>query len=144
MKIFSKAPEWWKERSPLTIVELIIAVFTVIGGLYVMSPLVVVDVSITHFASVANFIAGQAGLILLGVAAVFSGMATIVGVCRRNYRMRSAGMFSNILLRVYAFTASLIFFAPISINFTAITLLAICVVCWLNVRSMVFREDNHK
>lgn len=125
-------------QSPLTCIELIIAISAVVGGLYVMSPFLVVNVSLTQAPSLVQNLASYTGIIILGLAAVLNGLVMLWGIFRRNYAIRSLGLFTNILLRLYVIIATIAAqgFFPMT-WLSSLTIMGIAVICWLHVRGQI-------
>jgi hypothetical protein len=133
-------------RSPLTLIEIVIAVSTIIGGLYVVSPLIDVPSLFTGQSSPLIHILGTAAPIkVYGLILIVTGCATLIGVWRRNYRLRANAMFINILARLYSLLGTLLVqgFLPFTWS-PAATLIAIAVIIYIYLRGLLFRQEWNK
>lgn len=133
------------ERSPLTIIELIIAVATIIGGLYVFTPFLVVGIDVSHGPQIAKLIASTLGIAAVGGVAVLAGALSIFGIYKRSYKLRSAGLFTNIILRTYTLSATILIqgFLPLT-WLSGLTILLVLIVCWIVVRGFINVEERIK
>lgn len=131
-------------RNPLTIVEFILAVASLLSGIYLMSPLL-------HYATVTQgatplvaTLGSPIALFAFGALLALSGLFIIIGIFRRSYRIRTNALFLNILCRIYSVTISIFvggLLPPLWLP--PLTVLCITVVCYIAARGMLYtRVDN--
>lgn len=132
-------------HSPLTIVELIIAISTIVGGVYVLSPLLDISTYLHSASPLVATLGSDIGILLFGLIFLISGILMLVGVIVGNYRLRSIGLFTNFMSRLYVILATFIIqgFLPLTwvSNFT---IGVIAIVCYLVVRGMIIKPGGDK
>ena len=125
-------------RSPLACIELIIAISAVVGGLYVLSPYLVVTVSIIDAPNIVQNLATTTGIVTLGIASIMNGLVMIYGVVTNKYKVRSIGLFINIILRLYVTIVTIIAQGLFPMTWLAnVTIMLIAAVCYLQIRVKV-------
>jgi hypothetical protein len=129
-------------RSPLTIVELIIGLAAVVGGLYVVSPFLELTVAVGTAPPYVQALASQPAILVLGALALINGIAIIYGIFAKNYTVRSIALFSNICLRLFTILAVIAAQGPLPLTgwLNSFWLLLISIVCWVVVRGLVIRR----
>lgn len=95
------------KRDPVTIIELITAFFLVVGGLYVLSPFLDVTVLLSQAPRVIQSLGSTPALGALGLACIITGAVHIWGILRYNFKVRSAAIFSHVMLRLYVVAATI-------------------------------------
>lgn len=88
-------------RSPLTIVELIIAIGAIVGGLYVMSPALVYSTAVNGASPLIQILAHHVAILIYGATYVTAGALSVYGIIIRNTALRSIGLFWQTLSRAY-------------------------------------------
>lgn len=122
-------------------VELIIGISAIVGGLYVLSPFLVIGLELSGAPSVVKILATPAPIFALGLVAVLNGIAMVYGIFARNYRVRSIGLFVQILLRLYVIIVVIAAQGLFPLDWLAnATLLGVSIVCYLVVRGMIIRN----
>jgi hypothetical protein len=129
-------------RNPLTIVEMIIGITSVVGGLYVLSPLLVYSTAINGAGPIVALIAHPIGIMIFGLIIVISGLMMVIGVWKRKYKIRSWGLFVNILARTYALIGGFLIsgFLPLTWMSSFVVLL-ITILCYIVVRGFLIRGE---
>lgn len=130
-------------RSPLTVIEFVIGVTSIIGGLYVISPLLTVSTIVNGASPLVQTIGSQIGIGVFGTLFIISGCLMTLGIIRRNYRVRSIGAFLNMLLRIYALLANFLIqgFLPLTWMSSFVVLITV-LVCWIVVKGMIIRGEQ--
>lgn len=123
-------------HDPLTIVEFIVAFWSMIGSIIIMTVSLgaLGIVAGTGSAAVAA-ITSSVGIYVVGCVAVAYSLTNIYGIVRRNLKLRSAALFVQILVRLYALIAIVMIqglFPPTWI--ASLTILLVACVCYLTVR----------
>lgn len=138
MGLFSRFRFWG--RNPLTIVELIIGIFSMVGGLYVISPIMQYSVAVNGATPTILLLSHPIAIAIYGAIFIISGLLIVLGVWKRKYQLRSWGLFSNILVRMYGLTGTFIIqgFLPLTWLSTLVVIL-IAVVCYVTVRGFIVR-----
>ena len=131
----------WKRRflghSPLTVVELIISLVTVVGGLYLLAllPLVLESIAALQLSAVMAVIASPVAILVLIFWILGFAILDIIGIAKQNYRMRYYGLFGMILSRIYGLIASILYNGIFPITWLPnLTIILIMVVCYFVVR----------
>lgn len=92
-------------HDPLTVIELITAVFLVIGGIYVASPILDVTVLLSEAPRAIQALGSTAGLLTLGLSCITIGLVHIWSIMRYKYKVRAAMVFTHIMVRLYTILA---------------------------------------
>jgi hypothetical protein len=119
-----------RKRSPLKVIKWIIAVTSIIGGLYVMSPLLTYSTAAFGAGALAQTIVNPVGIFIFGLLFFASGALLVVGLIWDKKTLRAYGLFANIVLRIYSLfgTWLTVGFLPLSwLSNLAIILIAIVV-----------------
>jgi hypothetical protein len=119
-----------RKRSPLKVIKWIIAVTSIVGGLYVMSPLLTYSTAAFGAGALAQTIVNPVGIFIFGLLFFASGALLVVGLIWDKKTLRAYGLFANIVLRIYSLfgTWLTIGFLPLSwLSNLAIILIAIVV-----------------
>ena len=126
-------------RNPLTIVEFIIAVASIIGGVYVASPLIIYSSLVNGATPLVAALAHPVALVAFGVLLALSGIIVIAGIFMHRYRWRANGLFLNILLRIYGIIVTFLIQGLLPLTWLAtLTVTIIALVCYLYDRGMLF------
>lgn len=124
-----------RKRSPLKVIKWIIAIVSIIGGLYVMSPLLTYSSATFGAGALAQTIANPTGIFIFGFLFFASGALLAAGLVWDKKSWRAYGLFANILLRIYSLIGTwlTIGFLPLTwlSNFA---LILIAIVVYLAVR----------
>lgn len=133
----------WLGRSPLTIVELIVGIATVISGVYVLTPLIDYSTYLHGATPLVATLGSALGIHIFGAFYLLSGLLIIYGIFKRNYRARSVGLFMNILGRTYILLAGFLIqgFLPFT-WLNPFVMILIVTICWLVVKGMIVRENE--
>jgi hypothetical protein len=122
-------------RTPLKVIKWIISIVSIVGGLYVMSPLLNYSSANFGAGALAQTIANPTGIFIFGFLFFASGALLAAGLIWDKKSWRAYGLFANILLRVYSLIGTwlTIGFLPLSwlSNFA---LILIAIVVYLAVR----------
>lgn len=127
-------------RSPLTIVELIIGIGAIVGGLYLVSPFLPVIPAAYATSMVGEILTHPVALFIFGAVYTASGLSSVVGIISRRTTLRSVGMFWNILCRTYGLCTIFILagFLPLTwLPSATVLLIAVVVYIWL--RGLILR-----
>lgn len=138
MRFLGKFRFWG--RNPLTIVEIAIGIFSMVGGLYVVSPLLSYSVAINGASPIIALLSHPFAIIGYGLLFIISGALIIAGVIKRRYTLRSWGLFLNILLRIYSLIGTFLLqgFLPLT-WLNSFLVLIIALICWVAVRGFIVR-----
>jgi hypothetical protein len=88
-------------RSPIKVIKWIIAITSIIGGLYVMSPLLTYSTATFGAGGLAQTIANPTGILVYGFLFFASGALLAAGLIWDKKSWRAYGLFANILCRTY-------------------------------------------
>lgn len=91
-----------KRRTPLKIVEWILSSLAMIGGLYVMSPLLNYSTVMNGAGALAQTIAHPVGIFIYGLIFFVSGAILAVGLVRNKKQLRVIGLVSTTICRIYS------------------------------------------
>lgn len=121
--------------NPLIIVQWIIAISAIVGGLYLLSPVWNASILINTTGPITQVIASTVGIALVALFAIFTGVLMIAGIVKRKVKWRSAGLFMQGMLRLYALLAGILIngFFPMTWLSSAV-LLAITFYIWGRIR----------
>jgi hypothetical protein len=122
-------------HDPTTVIEFILALGMLVGGLYVLSPFVVINISLSTAPAAVQALASTIGLALLGGTSAAVGAANLYGIWKYNYKVRSAALFSQIMIRLYVFIATLFAqgFFPLT-WLSSFILMCVATICYLTLR----------
>lgn len=139
MKGFLARFKFWG-RSPLTIVEVVIGIVTIVAGVYILSPALVYSTTMNGASPLVATLGSQLGISLFGGFFLLSGLVMLYGIFKRNYRIRSAGLFMNILARTYGLIGYFLVTGILPLTWlSSLTILIIAVICWVVVRGFIHR-----
>jgi hypothetical protein len=131
-----------QNRSPLKVIKWIISIVSIVGGLYVMSPLLVYSTATFGAGALSQTIANPVGIFTFGLLFFASGALLAVGLIWDKKTLRAYGLFANILLRIYSLIGTwlTVGFLPLSwlSNFA---LIMIAIVVYLAVRWEQKKEE---
>lgn len=128
-------------RSPLTIIELIIAVGAVVGGLYVLSPLLAYSTAINGATPVISALGHPLAVGAYGACYFLGGGISIIGIFSRRVGFRSVGIFVSMMARTYGLFVTFLIqgFLPLTWWSSAIVL-AVSVVIYIWLRGLILRN----
>lgn len=139
MAFFSKFR--FSDRSPLTVVEFIVAALTIIGGLYLLSPLLDISVALHGASPLVATLANSTAIAFYGVFLTSIGAINISAIYKRNYKWRSRALFGNILIRLYGFIVTMLVQGPIPPTWlSSFGIMLIAIVCYSVVKGMDVRR----
>lgn len=127
-------------RSPLTIVELIIAIGAIVGGLYVMSPILAYSTAVNGASPLIQILGHPVAILIYGGMYVASGATSVYGILSRNTALRSIGLFCQTLCRTYGLIGTFLIqgFLPFTWWSSSIVIfISIIVYIWL--RGLIVR-----
>lgn len=119
-----------RNKSPIKVIKWIISITSIVGGLYVMSPLLTYSSATFGAGALAQTIANPVGIFIFGFLFFASGALLAAGLIWDKKSWRAYGLFANILLRVYSLIGTwlTIGFLPLTwLSNLAIVLIAIVV-----------------
>lgn len=93
---------------PLLVVQWIIAISAIIGGIYVVSPFMRLSILFNGKSAVIQTVGSEWGIYLFGGMFILSGVLMIAGIILRKVQLRSLGLFINGLCRLYAIIAAIL------------------------------------
>jgi hypothetical protein len=138
MSFFGNFKFWG--RNPLTIIELIIGISSIVGGLYVLSPFLAYSVSVNGAAPIVALLSHPISIYGYGLVYLFSGILIVFGIFKRRYRIRSAGLFVNILARIYGLCGTFIVQGLLPLTWISpLIVLLVTIICYVVVRGFIFR-----
>jgi hypothetical protein len=118
------------KRSPLKVIKWIIAIVSIVGGLYVMSPLLNYSTAAFGAGALAQTIANPIGIFTFGLLFTASGALLVAGLIWNKKTWRAYGLLANIALRIYSLIGTwlTVGFLPLSwLSNLAVILIAIVV-----------------
>lgn len=122
-------------QEPVIAVCWVLAFASVIGGLYLLSPWLVIGQP-TSSTALYNAAASFIGIAILAVAAIATGAMMIYGIRKNKYGWIARGLFYNLILRIYAQLVSLLTFGFSQSSWiSGVTLIFIVLIAYLVVRS---------
>jgi len=119
-----------RKRSPIKVIKWIISLTSMVGGLYVMSPLLTLSTVKYGAGALAQTIANPTGIFIFGFLFFASGALLAVGLIWDKKTLRAYGLLANILLRIYSLIGTwlTVGFLPLSwLSNLAVILIAIVV-----------------
>lgn len=123
------------KNTPLKVIEYIVAITTILGGLFLLSPLVTIPIPNVGDPEIVKQILSRPGIIILAVVAILAGASHGYGLLKKKFALRSMGLFVNVLVRIYAILAGWLINGQVPLPFSAdVVLLAVVVVLWLTLR----------
>lgn len=129
-------------RGPLTYIEIIIALSVLVGGLYILSPFLVVHISLADAPSLIQDLASTTGILILGIVAILNGIAMLYGIFAYRYKIRSAALFFNLLLRLYVVIATIAAQGIFPMDWLSnAVIMAVSAVCYLHLRTTMKMLD---
>lgn len=128
---------------PIRAIEWVIAVFTLVGGTYLFTPLYGTSVSQNGLSALAQVFAHPAMILLWGALLVVSALLVMYGLWKNLPQVRSAGWFGIILARTFQLltTFTVAGLLPISWIFP-MTITVVVIVLWGNARVEVRRNAS--
>jgi hypothetical protein len=111
MRLFPSAA-----RNPVATIEAVIGIATIIAGLYVLSPLLDISVADNGPTPFVKALASGVGLVLFGVAYTASGFMMLLGLFKKDMRLRTSGLFLNGLTRMYVTIVTLLVQGPLPLS----------------------------
>jgi len=124
------------KQTPLRMIEWIIVIQTILGGLYILSPLVEkLAMTIVKPSIVAQVVISPIGILALGSIFLFSAILLAAGLIWEKKQWRATGLFINICVRIYGLVGgwALNGFMPPSWLASA-TLLSILIVIYFHIK----------
>lgn len=122
-------------RTPLRIIEWILSALAIIGGAYVMSPLLTYSTAAFGAGAIAQTIAHPIGIFVFGFLLFASGVTLAIGLVNNNKKWRSAGLLMQIICRIYALLGTWITIGLLPLTWlSGAGLLAIAIVIYFVVR----------
>jgi hypothetical protein len=112
------------------VIKWIISLTSIVGGLYVMSPLLTLSTANYGAGALAQTIANPTGIFIFGFLFFASGALLAAGLIWDKKTWRAYGLFANILLRIYSLIGTwlTVGFLPLSwLSNLAVILIAIVV-----------------
>ena len=127
-------------RSPLTIIELIIAIGAIVGGLYVMSPVLAYSTAVNGASAVVQILGHPVALMIYGGSYVVAGVISVYGILTRKTVLRSVGLFWNMLNRTYGLMGTFLVqgFLPFT-WLSSFMVIVISLVVYLWIRGLIIR-----
>lgn len=121
--------------NPLIVVEWFISVSAIIGGLYLMSPVLRLNSIIHSNGAIAQAVTSDIGIVLVAAFAIFTGLLIVAGIIKRKASWRSAGLFLNGMLRLYALIAGILINGLLPLTWlSSAVLLCITLYIWGRIR----------
>ncbi len=122
-------------RTPLKMIKWIIATASIIGGLYVMSPLLNYSTAAFGAGALAQTIANPVGIFIFGFLFFASGALIVVGLIWDKKTLRAYGLFANIVLRTYSLLGTWLTIGFLPLTWLSnLAVLLIAIVVYLAVR----------
>lgn len=123
------------KRTPFRMIKWILSVTSIVGGLYVMSPLLSYSTAAFGAGVLAQTIANPVGIFIYGFIFFASGALLAVGLIWDSKTLRAYGLLANILCRVYSLfgTWLTVGFLPLS-WLTQLAVILISIVVYFAVR----------
>lgn len=127
-------------RSPLTIVELILAISAIVGGLYLLSPLLAYSTVINGASPLVQTLGHPVAIMFYGIIYITGGLMSTVGIFMRKTVLRSTGMFLIMLVRTYGLFITFLVqgFLPLTWLSSA-TVIGVSVVVYIWLRGLILR-----
>lgn len=121
--------------NPLSATAFIIGVSTVVGGVYLLSPLLVISTVINGASPLVNVLGTGLGIWAFGLYFLASGIFLLLGLARNNVKFVRGGLLASILGRFYSILAYFIIIGPLPLTWLAnLTVACISIVVWLALR----------
>jgi len=92
--------------TPLLVIQTIIGISTIIGGLYLVSPFMQASIRLVGRSAFLETASSEIGILIFAAIFIFSGILMLAGVYARKVRWRSTGLFINGLCRFYVIFAT--------------------------------------
>lgn len=117
-------------RNPVTIIERVISLITLVGGIYVLSPILSVPAQYVTGSVVSQIVVSQVGILAIGLFASAFALWNLYAIHKRSYRQRAASTFAMAMLRLYVILATILIVGlfPLSwlSSFTIVIILSVC------------------
>jgi hypothetical protein len=117
------------------VIKWIISLTSIVGGLYVMSPLLTLSTANYGAGALAQTIANPTGIFIFGFLFFASGALLAVGLIWDKKTLRAYGLFANILLRTYSLIGTWLTVGFLPLTWLSnLAVLLIAIVVYLAVR----------
>lgn len=117
-------------RNPITIIEGLISSITLVGGIYVLSPVLAVPAHFYTGSIVSQVVVSNLGIFAIGLFAILLSIWNLYAIYKRSYRQRAASTFAMAMLRLYVILATILIVGlfPLSwlSSFTIALILSVC------------------
>ena len=121
--------------NPLIVIEWIISIVTLIGGIYLLSPVVKTGILLNLNSPIAAAVASQLGIVILGMLAVLTALLLIAGIVKMKVKVRSFALFLIGLMRLYAVLAGILINGIFPFTWLSnAALMIICFYIWGRIR----------
>lgn len=119
--------------SPLSLIEIIIGVTAIVGGLYIFSPFLQISVAMNGASPLIATLGSKIPVLIFGFFYLLSGLLILLGVIKgRNGSLR-AGLLLHIFARFYVFLVTMLVTGILPLSWlSGVVVMAITVVCWLS------------
>jgi hypothetical protein len=116
---------------PVRAIEWVIAICTLMGGLYVFTPLYDISQRTAPVGVIAQIIQSQYSVVIFGILLIASAVLIIIGLKLNKPRLRSSGLFILIMVRTFQIISTFVIqgFLPITWIYP-LTITLVCVVLW--------------
>lgn len=123
------------KRTPLRIIEWIVSAVSIIGGLYIVSPLLTYSTAQFGAGAIAQTIANPIGILIFGLLFFASGALLAAGLIRDSKRLRAYGIFAVIMCRIYTVIGTWLTIGFLPLGWlSSFTVLLISIIVYLAIR----------
>lgn len=118
---------------PLRWIEWVLSVFGLVGGVYLLSPLLDLSATLHGASPLVSALASSLGIYGLGLAIIVSSVLMIVGAVKNKDSIVSTGLFWTAMWRLYIFLVTMIAVGPLPISWMSnFMLLLICIILYVH------------
>lgn len=94
--------------NPLIVIEWIIAIATIVGGAYMLSPLLQHSIAVNGASPFIRTMASETAINIYAVIYLLTGLLLIAGIVKRKVKWRSFALFFNGLARLFVLLGTLL------------------------------------
>ena len=104
------------------------------------SPFLLYSISVNGASPIVQTLGSEVGLVVFGLLYASSGVTMLSGLIRRNYRIRSFGLFFNIICRNYVLIGTFLAQGLLPLTWiSSLGVMLIACVCYIVVRGFIHR-----
>lgn len=127
-------------RSPLTIVELIISISAIVGGLYLLSPFLAYSTMVNGASPLVATLSHPFAIVAYGLVFITGGSMSVYGIFSRRTLWRSTGIFIQMLVRTYGIFVTFLIQGALPLTWlSSFVVVCVSVVIYIWLRGLIVR-----